>query len=223
MASTQKNTELIEQARSLNHVPWGDHYEKMISGMLSNPDAPKLVEARHRARVTNTEYNDFPVQTVTAQKLREVKHSLMQRVVGKIGEGSQIEAPFHADYGCNISIGKDSIANFNMVILDTSLVTIGDRVQIGPNLHIYTVNHDVSVLSRRKYVEFGHPVTIEDDCWIGGNVTILPGVTVGQGSTVGAGSLVTKSIPPFSVALGSPARVVRKVPSAEEEEQDPSN
>lgn len=107
--------------------------------------------------------------------------------------------------------------------LDTSLIVIGDRVQFGPNVSIFTAGHDVSVLSRRKFVEFGHPVFIEDDCWIGGNVIILPGVTIGKGSTIAAGSTVTKDIPAYSVAVGSPARVKRTIPTVEEEEQDPHN
>lgn len=114
-------------------------------------------------------------------------------------------------------------ANGRLVILDTSLVIIGDRVQMGPNVHIYTAGHETSVLSRIKFVEFGHPIRIEDDCWIGGNVTILPGVTIGRGCTVGAGSVVTKSLPPYSVALGSPAKIVKTIPSVEEELADPNN
>lgn len=111
----------------------------------------------------------------------------------------------------------------SFTVLDTSLVMIGSRVQIGPNVSIYTVTHDTSVLSRRKYVEFGHPVHIGDDCWIGGNVIVLPGVTIGEGSTIGAGSIVTKDIPPFSVAVGSPCRVKKTVKTAEEEEKEEGN
>lgn len=94
---------------------------------------------------------------------------------------------------------------------------------MGPNVSIYSAGHETSVLSRVKFVEFGHPIRIEDDCWIGGGVTILPNVTIGRGSTVGAGAVVTKSIPPYSVALGAPARVVKTLPSVEEEMADPNN
>lgn len=94
---------------------------------------------------------------------------------------------------------------------------------MGPNVSIYTAGHDTSVLSRIKFVEFGHPIRIQDDCWIGGGVTILPSVTIGKGSTVGAGAVVTKSIPPYSVALGSPAKVVKTLQSVEEELADPNN
>lgn len=94
---------------------------------------------------------------------------------------------------------------------------------MGPNVHIYTAGHETSVLSRIKFVEFGHAIKIEDDCWIGGNVIILPGVTIGRGCTVGAGAVVTKSLAPYSVALGAPAKVVKTILSVEEELADPKN
>lgn len=90
-------------------------------------------------------------------------------------------------------------------------------------MSIFSAGHDTSVLSRRKFVEFGHPIFIGDDCWIGGDVIILPGVRIGEGCTIGAGSVVTRDVPPFSVAVGSPCRVVRRVVSAEEEERDEGN
>lgn len=94
---------------------------------------------------------------------------------------------------------------------------------MGPNVGIFTAGHETSILSRRKFVEFGHPVKIGDDCWIGGNVVILPGVTIGEGCTIGAGSVVTKDIPPCSVAVGSPCQVRKTIQSAKEEEEDPEN
>lgn len=122
-----------------------------------------------------------------------------------------------------IQVESLGVNDGSLTILDTSLVVIGDRVQIGTNVSIFSAGHDTSVLSRQKFVEFGHPVFIEDDCWIGGNVVILPGVRIGRGSTIGAGSIVTKDIPPFSVAVGSPCRVKKTVPSPEEEMNDPAN
>jgi acetyltransferase-like isoleucine patch superfamily enzyme len=97
------------------------------------------------------------------------------------------------------------------VILDCALVTIGNRVMFGPNVSIYAATHENEVESRRQNIEYARPVTIGDDCWVGGNVTIMPGVTIGKGCTIGSGSVVTKDIPEFSVAIGSPARVVKKV------------
>lgn len=106
--------------------------------------------------------------------------------------------------------------------MDTSLVTIGDRVQMGPSVSIYSATHDTSVLSRIKFVEYGLPVTIEDDCWVGGGTTIMPGVTIGRGTTVGAGSVVTKDLLPYSVAVGSPAKIIKTLPTVEQERADPN-
>lgn len=120
-------------------------------------------------------------------------------------------------------IDNKTLTRRSLTILDTSIVTIGDRVQMGPDVKLYGAGHETSVLSRIKFVEFGHFIRIEDDCWIGGNVIILPGVTIGRGSTIGAGAVVTKDIPPYSVALGAPAKVVKKLQSVEEEMNDPNN
>lgn len=110
-----------------------------------------------------------------------------------------------------------------MSILDSSIVVIGDRVMFGPNVSIVTAGHETSVLSRQRQVEFGHPVFIGNDCWIGSNVTILPGVTIGEGVTIGAGSVVTRDIPAYTVAFGSPCRVKKQLPTLEEELADPNN
>lgn len=96
-------------------------------------------------------------------------------------------------------------------------------MQIAPNVSIFSASHETSVLSRIKFVEFGHPVYIEDDCWIGGNVVILPGVRIGRGSTIAAGSVVTKSVPPYSIGMGAPCKVRKTIQSVEEEMNDPKN
>lgn len=115
------------------------------------------------------------------------------------------------DYGCNISFGDRFYANFNLTILDCGLVTIGDRVMCGPHVSIFAATHETEVQSRRDNIEYAKPVIIGDDCWIGGHVIILPGVTIGKGCTIAAGSIVTKDVPAWSVAMGSPAKVVKKV------------
>lgn len=102
------------------------------------------------------------------------------------------------------------------MILDCGLVRIGHRVMFGPYVSIFAATHEVEVQSRRDYIEYAGPVVIGDDCWVGGNVTIMPGVTIGKGCTIGAGSVVTRSIPDFSVAIGSPAKVVKKVAPVED-------
>jgi acetyltransferase-like isoleucine patch superfamily enzyme len=108
--------------------------------------------------------------------------------------------------------GRKGLTRFSsLVILDCSLVTIGDRVMFGPFVSIFGATHETEVESRRNEIEYAREVTIGDDCWIGGNVTILPGVNIGRCCTIGASSVVTRDIPAFSVAMGAPARVVKKV------------
>ncbi|KPM44131.1 hypothetical protein AK830_g2414 [Neonectria ditissima] len=223
MAKQEKDNEIIQLAKSLRGTPWCEEYEIMISGMLYNPLEPALMEGRHKARCWSHKYNNLDPSTGTADEIAEARTKLLGEILGRVGPGTCIEAPFIPDYGCNVSIGENCFMNFGLTILDTSLVIIGDRVQMGPNVSIYGAGHETSVLSRIKFVEFGHPVRIEDDCWIGGGVTILPGVTIGRGCTVGANAIVTKSIPPYSVALGAPAKVVKKLQTVEEELADPSN
>lgn len=99
----------------------------------------------------------------------------------------------------------------SLTILDCSLVTIGNRVLFGPNVSIFAATHETEIQSRRDYIEYAQEVVIGDDCWIGGQVCIMPGVTIGRGTTVAAGAVVTRDIPEFSVAMGIPARVVKKV------------
>ncbi|KAM0554616.1 hypothetical protein ACHAO7_003755 [Fusarium culmorum] len=184
--------------------------------MLYNPLHPKLLEGRHRARGLAYKFNNLDPNTGSYLEVEKKRTEMLSEMLGKVGNGTFIEAPFMPDYGSNVSIGENCFMNFGLVI-------IGDRVQMGPNVNIYTAGHETSVLSRIKFVEFGHPIRIEDDCWIGGNVVILPGVTIGKGCTVGGGAVVTKSIPPYSIALGAPAKVVKKIQSVEDEMADPNN
>ena len=127
-----------------------------------------------------------------------------------------VEVPIRVDYGCNIAVGDDFYANFGLVVLDCGLVRIGNRVLFGPGVSIFTATHEVGVQSRREGLEYAVGVEIGDDVWIGGNVTVMPGVKIGKGVTVGAGSVVTRDIPDFSVAVGVPARVVRRVEAVED-------
>ncbi|KAI9774022.1 MAG: hypothetical protein M1839_001906 [Geoglossum umbratile] len=125
-----------------------------------------------------------------------------------------IEAPFYTDYGYNIHLGEQVYTNFNCTILDSCAVHIGSRTLLGPNVSLYTATHttDPAVRNGLKGPEFGKEIHIGEDCWFGGSVVVLPGVTIGNGSTIGAGSVVTKDIPPYSVAAGNPARVIRSLP-----------
>ncbi|TGJ83966.1 hypothetical protein E0Z10_g4821 [Xylaria hypoxylon] len=235
MASTQKDPAAIETAKSLANVPWSEEYEKMISGMLYDAQIPDLVAARFKARRFMSKYNTHFPDDATPESLVRDREEMLKGILGGLGTNAFIEPPVNIDYGCNIKIGDNFYSNFNialpfasLVVLDCSIVTIGNRVNFGPFVSIFAATHETEVQSRRDAIEFAKPVVIGDDCWIGGNTTIMPGVTIGKGQvnitylfspsanfyfscTIGASSVVTKDIPDFSVAIGSPARVVKKV------------
>lgn len=226
MAAQEKNMQEIEKAKKLNHVPWGEEYEKMISGMLYGSWTRDLTAARFKARAFAHKYNTWfpPPSTDPAtgfDVLAAERVKMLKEILGHVGDDEIfIEPPFNIDYGCNISIGPRFYANFNLTILDCSLVTIGARCMFGPNVSIFAATHETEVQSRRDNIEYGRPVVVGDDCWIGGNVVILPGVTIGRGVTVAAMSVVTKDVPDFSVVMGQPAKVVKKVKEVEGLEGD---
>ena len=136
---------------------------------------------------------------------------MQTEIFGRVGTDVTIEPPFIVEYGCNTTIGSGCYFNFNTTVLDCALVRIGERVMFGPGVSILTATHETEVQSRRDNIEYAREVTIGDDCWIGGHVVILPGVHIGEGSTVAASSVVTRDIPTWSVAMGSPARVKKQV------------
>ncbi|KAK2616222.1 hypothetical protein QQS21_000854 [Conoideocrella luteorostrata] len=211
MASSEKNPEVIAFARTLSNTPWCEQYEKMISGQLYDPLVKELVDGRFRARRIMHKYNSHFPDDATPDSLVADREGILKQLFGKVGTGAYIEPPLNIDYGCNISVGDNFYSNFNLVILDCGLVKIGDRVMFGPFVSIFAATHETGVQSRRDGVEYASSVEIGNDCWIGGNTTIMPGVKIGKGCTIGSGSIVTRSIADFSVAMGTPARVVKTV------------
>jgi maltose O-acetyltransferase len=179
--------------------------EKMLSGELYNPLDPQLVADRRRVRLLFKAFNDTR-DDQSAERLR-----LIQEIIPMSGKALFIEPPFHCDYGDNITIGDNVFFNFNCVILDVALVTIGSNVLFAPGVQIYAATHPLSAAQRRTGLELGKPVTIGDDVWVGGGVIICPGVTIGERSVIGAGSVVTKDIPEDVLAYGNPCRVVRSI------------
>lgn len=176
--------------------------EKMLIGENYFANDKELVAERIRAkkllhRLNVTEY-------VINGKAKNILHVLLPNSNKKI----YIEPPFHCDYGYNIYAGENVYFNVNCVVLDTMKVEIGNNVFFGPNVHVYTATHPLNAIERRT-VEFSKPVSVGNDCWIGGNSVILPGVKIGNGCTIGAGSVVTKDIPDNSLAVGNPAKVIR--------------
>jgi acetyltransferase-like isoleucine patch superfamily enzyme len=175
---------------------------------------PELSKSRFRARAWCHKYNHtFPVdpEVPDFDLLKSKRAESLKQIIGKVPDDIFIEPPFYIDYGCNIRFGDRFYSNFNLTILDCGIVTIGDRVMIGSNVSFFAATHETEVQSRREDVEFAKPITVGDDCWIGGHAVILPGVTIGEGCTVGAASVVTRDVPAWSVVMGSPARVVKKV------------
>lgn len=166
---------------------------------------PQLKRENIDARVFAQRYNAMDPADTQAQ------FEALRSFLGAIGENSRIVAPFHCDRGNQIFMGSNSMFNFGATVLDMGRVVIGNNVRIAPNCSIYTVNHPLDYRQRAQRVCYTEEVEIGDDTWIGGNVTILPGVHIGKRCVIGAGSLVTKDIPDDSLAYGSPCRVIRKL------------
>ncbi|KAJ5414963.1 hypothetical protein N7509_000061 [Penicillium cosmopolitanum] len=212
---TNKNLEVIAKARGLQNICSGEEYEQMISGCLYTPLAPELIEGRSRARQLTGEFTAFLYGDFTSRKTAHQRELelVLKKLFGCTGQSIYIEPPLFVDYGCNISIGENFYANFHLTILDCGLVVIGNNVEIGPNVSIITGEHHTMIEERRanRGYEFARAVFIGDDCWIGAGAIILAGVTVGSGCTIGAGSVVKANIPPFSLAVGVPAQVIRSI------------
>lgn len=145
----------------------------------------------------------------------ETLDALAHKIIGKSGKNLAINQPFYCDYGTHITVGDNFFANYNCMILDVAQVTIGNNVLLAPNVAIYTAGHPLHPQARNSMYEYGVPVTIGDNVWIGGNVVITPGVTIGDNTVIGAGSVVTKSIPANVVAAGNPCRVIREITEAD--------
>ncbi len=126
-------------------------------------------------------------------------------------DGAFLNPPFYCDYGTNIEVGKNFFANYNCTLIDVAKIRIGDNCQMAPNVAIYTAGHPIHPMSRNSLYEYGKEVTIGDNVWIGGNTVICPGVHVGNNVVIGAGSVVTRDIPPMTVAAGNPCRILRRV------------
>lgn len=189
--------------------------EKMFAGKIYNPFCEGMPEARRKAHELCQKYNQVP------ESDGESREAILRELIPDCGKGVYLQGPIQFDFGTHIKIGDRSYANFNFVVLDENYVTIGSDVFIGPNCSILTPIHPLCHEDRNVFydketkaninIEYSAPVVIENNCWLGGNVTILPGVTIGEGCVIGAGSVVTKSIPANSLAFGNPCKVARQI------------
>ena len=182
-----------------------DQKDRMLANLPYRAWLDGLEEERITCKMKTFEYNNIPPER-RAERKEKIKD-----IVGKIGEEFNIESPFQCDYGYNIEIGENFYSNHNLIILDVGKVRIGDNVQIAPNVSIYTAGHPVHPETRNTGYEYGIEITIGDNVWIGGSVTILPGVTIGDNAVIGAGSVVTKDIPANVIAAGNPCKVIREI------------
>jgi maltose O-acetyltransferase len=168
----------------------------MLAGELYDASDPELAASRERARDLLGRYN------------AERDPALLAELFGRLGRKAVVEAPFHCDYGWNIAVGEHFYANAFCVFLDCAPIEIGDRVLLGPGVHLYTATHPRDASERREGLEYARPIAIGDDAWLGGGSIVLPGVTLGEGAVVGAGSVVTRDVAPGVAVAGNPARPI---------------
>ncbi|RSD26650.1 maltose acetyltransferase domain-containing protein [Mesobacillus subterraneus] len=179
--------------------------EKMLDGELYNAADPVLVQERENGRRLTRLYN----QTVETDYVHRI--SILKELLGSTENQFYIEPTFRCDYGYNIHIGENFYANFDCVILDVCEVRIGKNCFMAPGVHIYTATHPLHPIERISGVEYGKPVTIGDNCWIGGRAVINPGVTIGNNVVVASGAVVTKDVPDNAIVGGNPAKIIKMV------------
>lgn len=194
----RKNTEIKEQGEKDM-----DMKERRDAGLAYISDRSVFEEqavCRKKLQKLNTmDWSDF-----------EGLSEAVKELLGK-SDGAWINPPFFCDYGKHIEVGRNFFANYNCTIIDVAKVTIGDNCQMAPGVSIYTAGHPVHPETRNSAYEYGKPVTIGDNVWIGGSSVICPGVQIGSNTVIGAGSVVTKNIPDWCIAAGNPCRVIRKI------------
>lgn len=180
-------------------------WQKMLAGHPYNAADPALVAARRRCRQIYQTFNSGHPEG----------DALLEELLGSRGQHCNIHAPFFCDYGCHIHVGENFYANVGCILIDVCEIRIGQNVLLGPNVQIYTAGHPIAVAPRIAGEEFGKPVQIGDNVWIGGGSILCPGVSVGDHSVIGAGSVVTRDIPAGVIAVGNPCHVLRAMTDEE--------
>ena len=179
--------------------------EKMLKGDAYIASDLELVKDRQQARILTRLYN----QTIETDDY--TKNEILRKLLGSTGENVYIEPSFKCDYGYNIHLGENFYANFDCIMLDVCEIKIGKNAMLAPNVQIYTAYHPIDPKLRISGIEYGSPVTIGDNVWIGGGAIINPGVNIGDNVVIGSGSVVTKDIPSNCVAVGNPCKIIKNI------------
>lgn len=197
--------------------------KKMLLGELYDPTDNELSKLRSTAHDLCLKFNSLSEQSKKRAKI-------IQKLIPQAGKNLYLQGPIFFDYGHFTKFGDNCYANFNFTVLDCAPVEIGDNTFFGPNVALYTPMHALDIAQRRQRVradgslydyEYAKPIKIGSDCWIAGNVVVIGGVTIGDGCVIGAGSVVTRDIPPNSLAVGNPCRVIRKITEKDKLENFP--
>ena len=178
--------------------------QKMLAGAMYDPLDPELLAGRERARDLCQDLN------ATRESQQEERRRILRELFGTGGDSVWMQPPFFCDYGANIELGERVFFNFNCIVLDVCRVRIGEYTLFGPAVQIYTPMHPFNAELRRRE-EFGKPIDIGSDVWVGGGAIILPGVRIGSRAVIGAGSVVTRDVPDGVFAAGNPCRVIREI------------
>jgi maltose O-acetyltransferase len=179
--------------------------ERMLRGELYLASDPELAADLARTQALRERYNETP------HAAQDERDRLLRELLGEVGEGVVVRSPFHCDYGRHITIGAGTFVNYGCVMLDVVPIRIGDACQLASGVQLLAATHPVEPGPRRDGWEYGEPITIGDNVWLGGGAIVCPGVTIGDDTVVGAGAVVTRDLPARVVAAGNPARVLRSV------------
>lgn len=205
-AQYKKSLEDLTEKMDLREDNNTDLHHQMHDGSLYRGIDPSLLDEQSKAMEFLYDYN------ATRPSEKEKRATLLKQMFAEIGEGCWIEPPFHASWaGKFVRFGKNVYANFHLTLVDDTTITVGDNTMFGPGVTLTTAGHPIRADLRWQGYQFNAPIHIGKDCWLGANVTVLPGITIGDGTVVGAGSVVTKDLPAGVVAVGNPCRVLRPI------------
>ncbi len=173
-------------------------------------DHPYLIEDGELKKDRRRAKNLLHRLNITEFRVTKNARDIIKELIPNAGQNLYIEPPFYCDYGYNIHCGDNVFFNVNCVVLDEVKVTIGANVLFGPGVQLYTASHPIEATLRKTH-KISKPITIGNDCWIGGNAIILPGITIGNGCVVGAGAVVTKDVPDNAMVVGNPAKIIKNI------------